>query len=168
MQIADKTVVTIHYTLTDSEGKVLDSSQEDENGEPLSYLQGAGMIVPGLEAALFGKSEGDRVKVSLPPEAGYGQRQESLVEKVPRDQFPAGDLEIGMHFRAHGPHGGRVLTVVALDQDTVTVDGNHPLAGATLNFDVAVVSVRAATPQDLHGPDFDSHACGGCTGCGGH
>jgi FKBP-type peptidyl-prolyl cis-trans isomerase SlyD len=166
MQIAERTVVTIHYTLTDTEGKVLDSSEGPEGAEPLSYIHGQGMIVPGLEAALLGKSEGDQVKVTIGPEGGYGVREESLVEKLSRDEFPEGELEVGMHFRARTPYGTKVLTVTAIDTDTVTVDGNHPLAGTTLNFDVKVVGVREATPQDLHGPG--DHDCSGCHGCGGH
>ncbi len=168
MQIAERTVVTIHYTLTDTDGKVLDTSEGPESGEPLSYVHGSGMIVPGLEEALLGKSEGDRIKVTIEPEGGYGPREESLVEKVSRDEFPVDDVEVGMHFRAHGPHGARVLTVVATDKDTVTVDGNHPLAGATLNFDVKVLGVRAATAEDMHGFGHDEHDCASCHGCGGH
>jgi FKBP-type peptidyl-prolyl cis-trans isomerase SlyD len=165
MQIADRTVVTIHYTLTDSAGKVLDSSEGPDNGEPLSYLHGTGMIVPGLEAELAGKSEGDHIKVTIAPEGGYGARQEGLVQKLPRDEFPKGGIEVGMRFRAHGPHGAQVLTVTAIDKDTVTVDGNHPLAGATLNFDVKILAVREPTEEDMHG---FGHNCSSCQGCGGH
>ena len=165
MQIAERTVVAIHYTLTDAKGEVLDSSEGPEDGEPLSYIHGLGMIVPGLEAALLGKSAGDEIKVAVAPKDGYGPRREGLVQKVSRDEFPDGDLEVGMRFRSHGPGGTRILTVAALDEDTVTLDGNHPLAGVTLNFDVKVVSVREATEQDLrsHG-----HECSSCHGCGGH
>jgi FKBP-type peptidyl-prolyl cis-trans isomerase SlyD len=165
MQIADRTMVTIHYTLTDSAGKVLDSSEGADNGEPLSYLHGAGMIVPGLEAELAGKSEGDHIKVTIEPEGGYGLRQEGLVQKLPRDEFPEGEIEVGMRFRAHGPHGTQVLTVTAIDKDTVTVDGNHPLAGATLNFDVKILAVREPTEEDMR--SF-GHNCSSCEGCGGH
>jgi FKBP-type peptidyl-prolyl cis-trans isomerase SlyD len=163
MQIAEQTVVTIHYTLTDTKGEVLDSSEGPEGGEPLSYVQGAGMIVPGLEEALLGKAAGDQVKVTVAPEDGYGLREDGLVQKVPRSEFPDGDIEVGMRFRTHG---GRILTVAALDEETVTLDGNHPLAGATLSFDVKVVSVREATPEDLRG--HGDHECTGCHGCGGH
>jgi FKBP-type peptidyl-prolyl cis-trans isomerase SlyD len=161
MQIAERSLVTIHYTLTDSKGEILDSSEGPEGGEPLAYVHGLGMIVPGLEEALLGKSAGDHVNVTIPPEGGYGARQEGLVQKVPRDEFPDGDIEVGMRFR----NGHRVLTVAALDADTVTLDGNHPLAGATLNFDVKVVSVREASEQDLAG---FGHHCSGCHGCGEH
>jgi FKBP-type peptidyl-prolyl cis-trans isomerase SlyD len=166
MQIAEQTVVKIHYTLTDTKGEVLDTSEGPGGGEPLEYLHGAGQIVPGLEDALAGKSAGDHVKVTVGPEAGYGARSEELVQKVSRDEFPDGDIEVGMRFRSHGPSGARILTVVATDDDSVTLDGNHPLAGATLNFDVQVVEVRQATEKDLRG--HGGHDCTGCHGCGGH
>jgi FKBP-type peptidyl-prolyl cis-trans isomerase SlyD len=166
MQIAEQTFVTIHYTLTDSKGDVLDSSEGPDDGEPLCYVHGAGMIVPGLEEALLGKSAGDHVKVTIGPEGGYGVRQEGLIQKVSRDEFPDGDVEVGMRFRGYGPGGGRILTVVATDEDTITLDANHPLAGATLNFDVKVLSVREVTPEDLRG--HGDHECSGCHGCGGH
>ena len=166
MQIAEQTVVTIHYTLTDAKGEVLDSSDEPTGGEPLSYIQGTGMIVPGLENALVGKQAGDQVKVTVDPEGGYGPRREGLVQKVPRKELPDGDIEVGMRFRAHGPAGSHVLTVAAVDEESVTLDGNHPLAGATLNFAVKVVSVREATEEDLH--PHGGHECSGCHGCGEH
>ena len=166
MQIADQTVVTIHYTLTDTKGDVLDSSEGPESGEPLEYVHGAGQIVPGLEEALLGKSAGDKVKVTVGPEGGYGERVEALLQKISRDEFPDGDVEVGMRFRSHGPGGARILTVVATDEDTVTLDANHPLAGATLNFDVKVVAVREATEKDLRG--HGGHECSGCHGCGDH
>jgi FKBP-type peptidyl-prolyl cis-trans isomerase SlyD len=168
MQIAERSFVTIHYTLTDAAGKVLDSSEGPDNPEPLSYLHGEGMIVPGLEAELLGKSAGDHIKVTIGPEGGYGPRQDSLVQKISRDEFPEGEIEVGMHFRAHTPHGTRVLTVVEIGDDTVTVDGNHPLAGATLNFDVKVLGVREPTKEDLHSIGHGEHDCSSCHGCGGH
>jgi FKBP-type peptidyl-prolyl cis-trans isomerase SlyD len=168
MQIAERSFVTMHYTLTNAKGEVLDSSEGPDGGEPLSYVHGRGMIVPGLEAALTGKSEGDRVEVTVAPEGGYGPRQDSLIQKVSRDELPDGDLEVGMRFRSHGPGGARILTITALDQDTVTLDGNHPLAGATLSFDVKILSVREATEKDLQGFGHGDHDCASCHGCGGH
>jgi FKBP-type peptidyl-prolyl cis-trans isomerase SlyD len=172
MQIAENTVVTIHYTLTDVEGKVLDSSIGEE---PLSYLHGSGSIVPGLEKALVGKGAGDEIKVTIAPDEAYGQREEDMVQKIPRSEFPEGDIEVGMQFRAQGAHGSHILSVIALDNDTVTMDGNHPLAGATLKFDVKVVSVREAGPDDLHSHHGHHHGdgehgggCGSCGSCGGH
>jgi len=187
MQIAEKTVVTIHYTLTNVEGKVLDSSVGEE---PLSYLHGTGMIVPGLEKALLGKNEGEQVKVTIPAAEAYGEHQDGMVQTIARSEFPDGDIEVGMQFRAHGPHGSRILSVTAIDDKNVTVDGNHPLAGKDLNFDVKVVSVREATEEDMseggggccgghdhgeghdhgHGHGGGGGGCGsgGCGGCGGH
>ena len=159
MQIAEKTVVTIHYTLTDEKGTVLDSSTDEE---PLTYIQGQGKMVPGLENALLGKSAGESLKVSVAPAEGYGERDEDLVQKVPRKNFPVEDVEVGMHFQARGPEGARIVTVVATDTEAITIDANHPLAGATLNFDVQVIEVRAATPEDL------MPSCGSCESCSGH
>ncbi|HEX7597701.1 MAG TPA: peptidylprolyl isomerase [Polyangia bacterium] len=159
MQIANETVVTIHYTLTDEKGTVLDSSAGEE---PLTYIQGQGKMVPGLETALLGKSAGDSLKVSVVPAEGYGVRDEDLVQTVSRKNFPVEDVEVGMHFQARGPEGARIVTVVATDTDNITIDANHPLAGTTLNFDVQVIEVRAATPEDLE------PSCGSCESCSGH
>lgn len=158
MQIADSTVVTIDYTLTDEEGTELDSSR---GGDPLTYLHGAGNIIPGLERALSGRSAGEDVSVTIAPEDAYGLRDEDLVQALPRGNFPPGPIDIGTRFRADSPDGSRVVTVVALDADTVTIDANHPLAGCTLHFAVSIRDVRAATPEErrhghVHGPG-DKH-----------
>ena len=159
MQAADKTVVSIHYTLTNNAGEVLDSS---EGREPLGYLQGAGNIIPGLEKALLGKSAGDKLNVSIAPAEGYGLRDEAQVQVVPRAAFGgAPDLEPGMQFQARNPEGYvQVVTIVNVDGDNITLDGNHPLAGETLNFAVEVVEVRAASEEEL--------AHGHVHGAGGH
>lgn len=154
MQIADLTVVTIDYTLTDGDGDELDTSR---GGEPLTYLHGAGNIIPGLERALTGRSAGQDVSVTVRPEDGYGLRDEDLVQSLPRGNFQAGDVEIGTRFQAEGPEGSQVVTVVALDDDSVTIDANHPLAGSTLNFAVSIHGVRTSTPEErkhghVHGP----------------
>lgn len=160
MQIEARKVVTIDYTLTDEDGEILDSSEDDG---PLLYLHGFGNVVPGLEAALEGKGTGDQLSVTLPPAQGYGDRDENLVQTVPRNQFPKGDIEVGMRFQAETPDGGaRVLTVIAVSQTEVTVDGNHPLAGQTLSFDVTVRGVRDATEEEVehghaHDPDHHHH-----------
>jgi FKBP-type peptidyl-prolyl cis-trans isomerase SlyD len=149
MQIANQAVVTIDYTLTDDQGAVLDSSNGEE---PLTYIQGAGNIIPGLENALLGKSSGDALKVTVAPGDGYGERDEDLVQAVPRSQFPEVSIEVGMRFQAQGSDGSSVVTVVAIDESSVTVDANHPLAGMTLAFDVKVLEVRSATADELeHG-----------------
>jgi FKBP-type peptidyl-prolyl cis-trans isomerase SlyD len=159
MQIGNETVVTIHYTLTDAKGVVLDSSAGEE---PLSFVHGAGTMIPGLEKALLGKSPGESMKISVAPADGYGVRDEELVQKVPRKNFPVEDVEVGMHFQTRSPNGPRIITVLATDDENITVDANHPLAGATLNFDVQVLEVRAATPEDL------MPSCGSCETCSGH
>lgn len=160
MQIAKHKVVTIDYTLTDDDGNVLDQSTDGH----FAYLHGERNIIPGLEEALAGKAQGDRVSVSVPPEAGYGERDESKAAPVPRDMFPD-DMEIepGMQFQAQGPEGETLLvTVVKVGNDEVVVDGNHPLAGMTLNFDVEIMDVRDATSEEVnhghvHGPEGHHH-----------
>lgn len=160
MQIADNSVVAIDYILTDDEGEVIDSS---EGGEPLWYLHGFENIVPGLERELTGKSVGDRFQVSLAPVDGYGERDPDLEQEIARDQFEDVDeIEQGMQFHAETDDGYLVFTVVEVGDDLVTVDGNHPLAGMALNFDVTVREIRAATRDELahghvHGPGGHHH-----------
>lgn len=149
--IGDNTVVSMHYTLTNDQGKVIDSS---EGEEPLTYLHGAGNIIPGLETALIGKVADDALQVTVAPEEGYGEVMQELIQTVDRAAFgEVKDLEAGMAFEAQGPDGQVQRVVIThITGDQVTVDGNHPLAGATLNFDVKIVSVRAATEEEIaHG-----------------
>jgi FKBP-type peptidyl-prolyl cis-trans isomerase SlyD len=149
MQIGKEKVVTIDYTLTDDQGEILDTSQGQE---PLTYMHGAGSIIPGLEAALEGKVAGDKLQVKVAPADGYGERDEELVQAIPRNRFPGGDINVGMRFHAQGSAGSQAVTVVAVDDRNVTVDANHPLAGVTLSFDVQVREVRQATEDELkHG-----------------
>ena len=150
MQIADRSVASIHYTLTNDSGDVIDSSR---GREPLAYLHGAGNIVPGLEKALAGRKTGDTLKVDVEPQQGYGPRHEQMVQSLPKSAFPgAPEIAPGMQFHATGPQGQVLVTVTAVDGDTVTVDGNHPLAGQVLHFDVEVTDVREATAEELtHG-----------------
>ena len=157
MQISENSVVSFHYTLTDSTGKVIDSSQ---GNEPLTYLHGVGQIVPGLENALVGKTAGDKLDVEVAAEDGYGEHQEFMVQQVPREAFQGVDvIEPGMQFQAQTPQGGMTVTVTAVDDATVTVDGNHPLAGQVLFFAVEVVSVREASAEEReHG---HVHGAGG-------
>ncbi|MBS7326663.1 MAG: peptidylprolyl isomerase [Thiopseudomonas sp.] len=151
MQIADNAVVAIDYTLRNDEGEVLDSS---EGAQPLVYLHGAGNIIPGLEQALVGKQAGDELKASIEPEDAYGEYSVELVATLNRSMFEGVDeLQVGMQFHASAPDGGmQVVTIRDLDGDQVTVDGNHPLAGQRLNFEVKVVGVRAASDEEVaHG-----------------
>lgn len=157
--VADGLVVSIHYTLTDDDGDVVDSS---EGQEPLAYLHGHSNIVPGLEQALLGKQVGDRLKAVVAPADGYGEFDPAGEERVPRDAFPEDiELEPGMQFTATGPDGAvSPVWIAGLEGDEVLVDMNHPLAGQTLHFDVEVVAIRTATPEELdhghpHGADGD-------------
>lgn len=160
MQIENACVASIHYTLKNDAGEVLDSSA---GGDPLMYLHGAGNIISGLEQALSGKSEGDTLNVSVAPEQGYGEHREDLVQSVPRDAFQGVDqIDVGMRFQAESSQGPMVVTVTAVDEEAVTVDGNHPLAGQNLNFEVEVVEVREATAEEQdhghpHGPGGHQH-----------
>lgn len=160
MQIAERCVALFHYTLTNDQGEVIDSS---DGREPLAYLHGAGNIVQGLEKEMTGKQAGDKFNVVVPPELGYGVHNEALLQQVPRAAFHGVDtIEPGMQFTANGPYGPSTVTVAAVDGETVTIDGNHPLAGATLHFAIEVTDVREASEEELthghvHGPGGHHH-----------
>ena len=154
MPIAHNDVVTIHYTLKDDADKVLDSSA---GGEPLAYLHGHGNIVPGLERELAGKNVGDRLTAHVPAADGYGEYDRALVQKVPRRTLKGiANLRIGLRLQA----GHQAVTVTHIAGDMVTLDGNHPLAGQNLHFDIEITAVRAATEDEL--------AHGHVHGAGGH
>jgi len=149
--IGDNQVVSIHYTLTNNDGEVIDSSRE---AEPLSYLHGAGNIIPGLEEALVGKSEGTSVSATVEPEKAYGETLNDLIQVVDRTAFHGvDDIQPGMAFEAEGEGGAaQYIVVKEIDGDEITIDANHPLAGQTLNFAVEVISIRGATAEELeHG-----------------
>jgi FKBP-type peptidyl-prolyl cis-trans isomerase SlyD len=181
MNIAKNTIVSFDYTLTDDNNQILDSSSE---GEPLVYLHGHGNIIPGLEEAMEGKASGDSFKVHVPAATAYGERDEKLITKIPKDRFEGETVEEGMQFQAQTPDGYRVVTVTAVEGDQITIDGNHPLAGQDLNFDVAVKDIREAGEEEIahghphhahhHGEECDDEECGcggcddeGCEGCHG-
>ena len=160
MQIAQHTVVTLNYTLKDNDGKLIDESHDSS----FAYLHGANNIVSGLEDALSGKSSGDKMSVSIAPEQAYGEHDAARVESVPRELFPDDtEIERGMPFHAQGPNEQPIMvTVVAVEEDKVTIDGNHPLAGVELNFDVEIMDVRDATAEEIahghvHGPHGHDH-----------
>jgi len=157
MNISNNCVASIHYTLTNSEGTVIDSS---EGQEPLAYLHGAGNIIPGLEKALVGKVVGDKFNVSIPAAEAYGVRDDSMVQELPSNMFSGIDqIEVGMEFHAETEQGLQVVTVTKVEGDTVTIDGNHPLAGVDLTFAVEVAEIRQATEEELaHG---HAHGAGG-------
>ncbi len=132
--------------MKDDSGEVLDTSK---GRKPLAYLHGHGNIVPGLEAALEGKGSGESFEITVPPDQGYGEHNESLVVQVDRGKFQGVDeIEPGMRFQAQTQDGTHILTVVDVEDESVTVDANHPLAGQNLNFDVTVVEVRDATEEE--------------------
>ncbi len=147
MQISQNTVVSIDYTLTGDDGQVIDTS---EGREPLVYLHGHQNIIPGLEKAIEGASEGDELDVAVQPEEGYGPYRDELVQDVPRDAFAGVDkVEPGMSFRAESNAGPMNVVVREVGDDTVTVDGNHMLAGKALNFKVAIKGIREATEAEI-------------------
>lgn len=160
MQIAEHNVVSIHYTLTNDGGEILDASK---SGEPLTYLQGSGNIIPGLESALMGKAAGDKLQVRVTPEQAYGVRDDRLIQQVPRRAFQGiKEVKEGMRFQTQGPNGPTSVVITRVLGDMVTVDGNHPLAGQHLNFAVEIAAVREASEEELqhghvHGPGGHHH-----------
>ena len=149
--IGNNLVVSMHYTLTDNTGTVLDSS---EGREPLNYLHGAGNIIRGLEQALTGKTQGEKLKAVIAPADGYGESRPDMIQVVPREAFQGVEnIEPGMAFQAQGQDGSiQQITVTRVEGDEITVDGNHPLAGVELHFDVEIVTVRDATEEEIaHG-----------------
>ncbi len=162
MPITKHSLVAIEYRLTDEEGEELDSSGEDG---PLTYVHGMQEIIPGLEKALDGRSAGDEFQVTIEPAEGYGERYEELCIEMPRDEFEdTQDLELGMQFNLTDEDDEEiVVTVIDFDDDMVVVDGNHPLAGVKLLFDVKVHEVRPATAEEI--AQSEAHACGDDCGC---
>ena len=146
MQISNGKVATFHYTLTNDKGVVLDSS---EGNDPLDYIHGYGMIIPGLEKALAGKSAGDTFKVSVEPKEAYGERREDLIQDISRRVFPEGqEIMPGMQFHAQTEDGTQLITVVEVGDEDITIDANHPLAGENLNFQIEVTGIREATEEE--------------------
>ena len=151
MTIAQHKVVTIHYKVVDVDsGEVIDSS---EGGQPMTYLHGAQNIIPGLEQALEGKTVGDEFEVTVAPADAYGEYSDDRVQQVPMAAFEGVEkVEPGMAFTAQTEHGPISLIVTEVDEATVTVDANHPLAGKSLQFSVKVESVRDASEEEMaHG-----------------
>jgi FKBP-type peptidyl-prolyl cis-trans isomerase SlyD len=155
-----KRVVSIHYTLTDDKGTVLDSSR---GAEPLQYLEGAGNIIPGLEKEVSGMNLGEKKNVKVAAKDAYGEKREDMILEVPRSQFPADmTLKVGDRFRGGADANSPIFTVLAVEGDKVKLDGNHPLAGQNLNFEVEVTETRSATEEEMshghaHGPHGHGH-----------
>ncbi|MGH1540815.1 MAG: FKBP-type peptidyl-prolyl cis-trans isomerase [Arenicella sp.] len=160
MIIEKDSVVAIAYTLKNTQGEVLDASEE---GKPLNYLHGAKNIIVGLEQALEGKKEGDNVSVDIESELAYGPRIDALTQQVPKESFgEINTIEMGMRFQAETEQGPVSVVVTEIEGDLITVDGNHPLAGQDLHFDVTIESVREASTEEkehghVHGPGGHHH-----------
>lgn len=158
MQIADNCFVEMDYVLKDNQGNLIDSS---EGHGPLSYVQGKGHIIPGLETEMAGKGAGDEFTVVVSPADGYGEKNDQLVYKFPKDDFAAiENLEPGIQVEMNDGQQSFILTVVDVADDEVTVDGNHPLAGVELHFDINVRNVREATEEEMNEQDHNhDHDC---------
>ncbi len=150
MIISDGCIASFHYTLTNNDGQTLDSSESEG---PLVYLHGAANIVPGLEKELAGKKVGDTLTVTVPSAEAYGPRDDNMLEEMSASMFSGVEkIEVGMEFHAETENGLQVVSVAAVDGDKVTIDGNHPLAGVDLTFDVEITGIREATEEEkTHG-----------------
>lgn len=151
LMIGDNSVVSIHYTLKDDDGQVMDSS---EGKPPLQYLHGKNNLIPGLENELTGKTTGAKFEASIPPEQAYGERRDDFIQVISKEMFQGVEnIEPGMTFVAQGEGGAqRQVRVTDVEGDNVTIDANHPMAGMTLHFTVEVTDVREGTPQEIeHG-----------------
>lgn len=160
MQISKNSVVTINYILKNDQGEVLDESQDNS----FLYMHGAGGIIPGLEKQMEGKSMGDEFSAHIEAADGYGERDDSMVQVVAREMFESDHpIEEGIQFHAESPEGDMLtVTVTKIDGDNITIDGNHPLAGIALNFDIKIAEIREASAEEIehghaHGPDGHHH-----------
>jgi len=158
MKITENKVVVLHYAVSDSEDTLIDSSYDHQ---PLAIIQGTGYLIPGLEKALVDHQAGDKFEVEVAADEAYGQRHDGFVQIVPKAMFAnIEDLEIGTQLRATTDEGEQTVIVVDVQEDEITVDGNHPLAGIDLKFDVEILEVREATAEEIaHG---HVHTEGGC------
>ena len=157
MIIATNKVVKMHYSVMDNDKNSIDNSFD---GEPLIFIVGTGYLIQGLEDALQGKKAGDTLSVTVTPDQGYGERHDELMQAVPKSMFEGMEIEVGMQFRASTDDGDQSVMIIDIQEDEVIVDGNNPLAGVTLNFDVEILEVRDATADELeHG---HVHGAGGC------
>ena len=169
LTINENKVVTFEYTLKNDSGEIIDSSN---NGAPITYIHGSGNIIPGLESELEGKKVGDKFHASIEPEDGYGIRHDELVQKIEKERLShLPNIEIGMQLQAYDENGMQIFTVVDISDTEVTLDGNHPLSGQKLHFDIEVTDMREATEDEIEfGLDGncgcgDTQGCDGCSGC---
>jgi len=156
LMIGKHSVVSIHYTLKDDDGQVMDTS---EGREPLAYLHGENNLIPGLESELQGKTTGAKFQATIEPKDAYGEINDEFIQTINKQMFQGvDDIQPGMTFIAQGEGGQqRQVRVVEVEGDDVTIDANHPMAGKTLHFDVEVVEVREATPQEVEHGHVHAH-----------
>jgi FKBP-type peptidyl-prolyl cis-trans isomerase SlyD len=154
-----KRVISFHYTLTDPNGKTLDSSA---GSEPLTFMEGVGQIIPGLESQLLTMKVGDKKQVKVPAKDAYGEKDAAHIVEVPLDKMPTKSIKVGDQFRAGKDDHAPVVTAMKVTETHVTLDGNHPLAGMDLTFAVEITAIRNATAEELshghaHGPGGHHH-----------
>lgn len=161
MALMTNKVITINYTLKDKEGNLLDST---DNGGPFSFITGNMQVLPGLEEALVSMIIGSKKNIKLAAADAYGEYDENAIQKVNRSLFPEeAELETGMTYFAHSPEGQHIQFVITkIENEDITVNFNHPLAGKNLEFDVELLDVRDATPEEIshghvHGPGGHHH-----------
>ncbi len=161
MQVDKHKVVLLDYTLKDSEGTVIDST---EGRGDFAYLHGTNNVIPGLEKTLLGRKTGDEVEVTIAPNDGYGERSDEMVQVVSKSMFDSGgDVQVGIQFYGEAPDGQNIIfTVMEVKDDDVTIDGNHPLAGVELHFALKIMDIREATEEEIshghvHGPGGHNH-----------
>ena len=158
MKVAANKVVKMHYSVMDNNDNTIDNSFD---GEPLIFIVGTGYLIQGLEDALQGKEAGDTLSASIEPKDGYGERHDELMQAVPKSMFEGMEIEVGMQFRASTDDGDQSVMIIEIQDEEVIVDGNHPLSGITLNFDVEILEVRDATEEELaHGHVHGERGCG--------
>ena len=173
MEITDRTYVAIDYTLTLDSGETVDQTTE---GNSFGFIVGSGQVIKGLDDALRGKKQGEKMNLTIEPKDGYGEARADLVREIPRTNFPKDmEIEAGMPFQAQSPQGPVQFTVKAVNNETVTADFNHPLAGEKLHFDVTIQEVREPSAEEMSAMnaagacDCESNTqgtCGTCGGCG--
>lgn len=146
--MTNRRLLNFHFTLRDVRGRLIDTSS---GGAPMPFVEGAGQIIDGLEAHLLGMTVGEKSRVVVPPDRGYGMPDAELVQRVPKARLPVGDVKVGDQFQTGADRHAPVVTVVAVEGDDVVLDANHPLAGQELHFEVELVAARPATPDELAG-----------------
>jgi FKBP-type peptidyl-prolyl cis-trans isomerase SlyD len=152
-----KEVISFNYTLTDKNDKIIDASSQ---GQPLIFMTESGQIIPGLETILINMNLNEKKKVTISSKEAYGPYNQSLVYKVPRTKLPTAQINVGDVFEAGNGQQSFPVSVVHIEGDEITLDGNHPLAGQDLNFEVEVIQKRLATVDEVaHG---HVHGAGDC------